>query len=48
MFAEDYWTANAQGKIVAGARFPADKISQGNTVTEEKDMYGRVKVKDNG
>ena len=42
MFAEDYLKANAQGKIVAGAGFPADKISQVPTSVEVKDLYGRV------
>ena len=45
MFNDGYWDIGAQGKIIAGAKFPADKLSTGPKTIEVKDMYGRVKEK---
>jgi len=42
MFEEEYLTANDRGIIVAGKKFPQDRLVS-TTVIEKKDLYGRVK-----
>jgi len=43
MFEEEYLTANDRGIIVAGKKFPQDRLVS-STVVEKKDLYGRVKT----
>jgi len=43
MFEEEYLTANDRGIIVAGKKFPQDRLVS-TTVVEKKDLYGRVKT----
>ena len=43
MFEEEYLTANDRGIIVAGKKFPQDRLVS-STIVEKKDLYGRVKT----
>ena len=43
LFSEEYVIIDAKGKIIAGVKFPEDKLAQGPAVIEVKDSYGRVK-----
>jgi len=43
LFAKEYISTDAKGKIIAGNGFPADKIAKSSAKVEIKDLYGRVK-----
>ena len=43
MFEEEYLIANDRGIIVAGKKFPQDRLVS-STIVEKKDLYGRVKT----